>query len=198
MLCCVVCIISIVMRISSRIVFTRIFPMNEVLEILSHYFQWMPVVVVGHLSNKRRIIDRANSIVSIYIGDNRIILYTILIVLLYVGKCSFMFIAKTYSNFDSLIILPFMISLIGVARWLSKYRRLKMILSYLGYLSMYLWLSHGFILYPQVQAIVLCVRLPILILLFSFAVMIPIAYILRTFDRILLKTGQRIKIKVLK
>ena len=192
LLCYFVCVISIILRFGSRILFTRFLPVNDALEIFSHYFQWMPVVVIGHLSNKKSIIDKADITMNQRIGEKKVILYALLFIVLYVGKCAFMFITGIYSNFDSLIMLPFMIALVGVAGWLDKRRRIKMLLSFLGGLSMYLWLSHGFILYPQVQAVVLSVRLPILILLLSFGIMIPIAYLLRESDMFLVESGQRL------
>lgn len=179
-----VCLLFFGVRVASRIMFTRIISSNTLLTVFSHYCQWMPVIISGHITNRfnlyekffdelsRRRLDKDFGIISL-IG----------VIIIYSGKCGFIFLTGIESNFDFLIMFPFMFFLIGLAGWIQKKTKIvKLLLEKLGAYSNYLWLTHSLMLYPIIQSLVWRLRLPVLILFVSFLVMFPIAFIIRNID----------------
>ena len=187
----VVCVISFMLRIVSQIAFTRIFAFENLHEIFSHYFQWMPVVMTGYIVKRDLLYDKLYHRLSL--AHNRVfnIMCILLCSVLYIGKCFFQHYSKVYSNFDSFYISIFMFELIGIARWIhDKQHFLSKLLSYLGGISLYLWLSHRVLLYPPIQWVILHCRIPVFIIFLCFVIMVPIALLLKKIDLKFLATSK--------
>lgn len=186
-----ICFVFLVLRFMTRILFARIIN-DDALGILSHYFQWMPVVLTGHIVHKRKLFDRVYERISERLTENgRFIICLIGSSAIYTGKCFFMFSTGIYSNFDSLVMLPFMFFILQEAVWINSRKNIiRTVLVGLGNLSMYLWLTHSVMLYQPVQRAVFHLRYPLLILCASFIVMAPIALGIRKVDEFI-----RIRVK---
>lgn len=184
-----ICVIFMVARVSFRIVFTKLISSNLMLGIASHYCQWMPVVIMGHIISKERIFDKIKKWSGEKMSDGWFSLLCLLASMsIYCGKCFVQFFTGIYSNYDSFIILPFVFCLCGVANYIHQYiSSVKYVLSFLGSISMFLWLSHNILLYQQLQKVLLMPRFPVLILVMAFLIMTPIGYILSKAHDLLFK-----------
>lgn len=184
-----VCVMFMVARVLFRIVFTKLISSNLMLGIASHYCQWMPVVIIGHIIGKERTFDKMKKWSSEKMSEGWFSLLCLLTSMaIYCGKCFVQFFTGIYSNYDSFIILPFMFCLCGVANYIHQYiRTAKYVLAFLGSISMFLWLSHNILLYRPLQRVLLLLRFPVLILVMAFLIMTPVGYILSKAHDLFLK-----------
>lgn len=188
-----VCGVAFFLRIISKVMFSKVFLLPMATSIFSHYFQWMPVIIIGYITKKEKMFDVIYEFWS-KTSFKKLHLYFCLCGCLgiYGGKCIFQYCTKIYSNFDSLLIFPFMYCICGLAKWVISKKILSKVLSELGDLSIYIWLSHSVLLYQPMQKMLIFFRIPIIILLVSFAIMVPIGWFLRVLD----KGIQKVQIKL--
>lgn len=180
-----VCVLGMVMRVFSRIVYQIVpFP-YWVLTLLSHYFQWMPVIVTGAIAKRDRLLERMHRVIVKRFGKEYSLWGAIASVgLVLVLKIIVQFVLNIYSNFDSFLMLPFMYGLVVIARKLCvKKYRISSWLEKMGNASLYMWLTHSVLQYESVQNVLYRMRIPLLIVLTGLWVMLPIGQALNTAEK---------------
>lgn len=176
----IICILCLGLRFACQIIFSRIVLVYTLRDIGSHYFQWMPVIISGYIVAKDALFEQLYCQVHRIKQSAFITLCLLVCIVLYSGKCFVQLFINNYSNVDSFYLPIFMFSLIGATRMISG-RWYKMI-SWIGLLSPYLWLTHRILLYPLMNKVILSARIPLLVLIVSFIIMIPIGLVMRRVD----------------
>ena len=181
----IVCMFFFFVRGFAKIISKGIYIPDVFLDIISHYFQCMPIIIVASMVREYRIFEITNQFISDYFDRVKISLglvcggATIVILIL---KSIFQYLTGIYSNMDSFIIVPFMYCLIGAIKSLRSFKNFDTVLRKLGGVSVYMWLSHRVLLYDSIQAVLYQVRIPVFIIIVSLGIMYPIGLLYKKID----------------
>lgn len=182
--------VALVFRLGSRIIITKTPIPDSILGIMSHYWQWIPVVIIGTLSCRNDLIDKSFEKTKSLCRNKDSVVFAVslvLVVFILIVKTIVQYKTNNYSNFDSFIILPFTVVLTNVLYILfcstSVFaKKFIAVLSKLGGVSLYMWLLHCILRYDAVQSILYSLRLPFLILLVAIVVMYFVAKCISKID----------------
>lgn len=170
------CVAGMVLRVLSRLVY-NIAPFSYLLfNFLSHYFQWMPVILSGAVAKRDRLLEHMHGFFCKNFGKKYAIWFGILlVVIVFLIKITAQVGLNVYSNFDSFLILPFMYGLVVISRRIiARKKYISAWLSKFGKASLYMWLTHNVLQYEAIQNLLYRLRNPLLIVLAGLLVMMPI------------------------
>lgn len=184
-------------RIFSRIIFRNLFHYDICTSVSSHYFQWMPVVMLGTYTYQYSLFEKIDRILfskpyyekAQHTSNWRKTLAGVFIFLgLFCAKSLFQGITGNYSNFDSFIIIPFMYALILIAKGLYS-KLIGKAIAFIGTLSTFMWFAHCVLRYEPFNGWLCMLRFPIFILIAGIIVMMPISYLLLKASQLLVQKG---------
>lgn len=169
-----ICLAFLLLRLGLRALLECVWPSEDVMSVVSHYGQWMPVVMIGSAvrENEQSIAGRFQKPVFMWAAPT-----------IYFAKVLFQYMTGLYSGFDSFIIFPFMVGIIELARRIHDCAPiLNRVLSCLGKFSMYMWLTHRIMLFQPFQRIMSLFRFPVIMLMAALAIMLPVSMLLSNID----------------
>lgn len=188
------CVVGIAMRFVTRGI-NMVVPIPDLLmSVLSHYFQWMPVVLIGSLAKRDRLMERLDRLVQYAVGKKikPWVAVAIAIVVLLI-KVFMQAVLNIYSNLDSFFVLPLLYGTVSLSRGIYKRcHRITKTLSLLGQCSLYMWLTHSVLNYAPIQNVLYRLRLPLLILGAALLVMLPVGYGLQKLEQFLKTAVQKL------
>jgi len=172
-----VCALSIIARVVNNKLYSMGYYDFVIHGVMYHFFTWVPCVLLGISSKNYSWMEKIDKAVhgKAVFG---IVLPTVVIITKVIMADMFHF----SSNVDSIFIIPFCYGLIKIAQIICEYRNPTKVLNMIGKLSLYMWLAHAALLLDIPEKILCSLRLPILIVAFSVAIMIPVALLLRKAD----------------
>lgn len=162
-----------------RVIGNRLFAFglinDTVLGVISHYAQYMPVVLQGFIVgtdsldvSMMKIFNMKSKRTKMYIGFGGIFL--ILLIKLIAQN-----ILNIMSNFDSILAIPFMVFLSITINTSLRSGIAERILLTLSKYSLFLWLTHNVLRYELVQKFIYSFRIPVVVIAVSLLIMLPIS-----------------------
>ncbi|MCI9480650.1 MAG: acyltransferase [Lachnospiraceae bacterium] len=172
----------ILLRTGTRICYGLGMFDRRVLSIIVHYLTWMPVILLGAYICDKSIFEFIDKKIRHIFGDSIafpvILLSSITLVKIFIQRY-----LGIYSNFDSVFIIPYMYAVIRIAAVLIQSEKCRKGINIIGSCSLYLWLTHSFLLYESIQPLLYVFRLPMFIIMAAIFFMMPISWILFIFDK---------------
>lgn len=152
------------------------------LSIIVHYLTWMPVVLLGAYICDKSIFEFIDKRIRHIIG-NSILFPIILLTGITAVKIFIQRYLGIYSNFDSVFIIPYMYAVIRIVELFNQNKVCRKGMNIIGSCSLYLWLTHSFLLYESIQPLLYGLRLPIFIIIAAIFSMFPISWALFIFHK---------------
>lgn len=173
----VICALSMIARVANNKLYSMGCYDSVIHSVMYHYFTWVPCVLLGISSKTYSWMDKIDKAVH-----GKAVLGILLPVLVIATKMIMAEVLHLTSNVDSIFIIPFCYGLIKIAQIIYEYHNLNKVLSIIGRLSLYMWLAHATLLLDIPEKLLCSLRLPVLIVTFSVAIMIPVSLLLRKAD----------------
>lgn len=179
-------VISIVPRFLLSFVWSRVDTPQILRDMLSYYIAWMPVVLMGALAKNNYTLEKLDCHILERKGTVKTILAGVAVMSCLVVKALIRKKTGITTNYDAIYMVPFMYCIIVVTR--SIYHTLiGRVLSFLGAVSLELWLTHRVFLYSPLREWSLWLKIPALIVMVAIVMLLPISLALQKIEKLLLR-----------
>lgn len=174
---------SIVPRFFLSLVYHYISISPIIRDEVSHYINWMPVVLLGALTKDRSIFEYIDSrLNSLMKSTIKWWLCLVAFISFIIAKALFQFFTSITTNVDAIIIIPFMYCSLVVIKQIYD-GKVERVLRLLGGISLYIWLTHRVLLYEPLRQLTLNIRIPGLIVIVAVVALVPFCYMLQLLDK---------------
>ena len=166
-----------------RICLARLSIPGHVGNVISHYVQWIPALLMGTIVEQEQLLQKFNDWTNRIFHNHGEIIGIGIGIILYVGKITVYHVTGRYINLDVIPLFFTMYGAICLAHMLEKHAGLAKLFAWCGDLSLYLWLTHTVLKYEPLQSIIYFPRIPILVLAASVLLVLPASMLLHKADQ---------------